>query len=167
MQVVLHVTNGKSNVRQVQLRSDTLIGRSTECYLRIASLLVSRQHCQITVKDSRVSIRDLGSSNGTFVNGRQIPKDKSIDLLPGSLLIVGPVRFVVQFSPKGGLAPPLTPETAHPEPTPAEDDIAGLSTLPCSEQAVVTAIAPEAAEVKPDTVLSHLEQTRVPPKKRP
>src|SRR5690348_13772932 len=98
MQVVLHVSNGKSNIKQVAIRSDTVIGRSPECNLKIASSLVSRRHCKISIKDSQVSIRDFGSANGTFVDGRQIPKDKAVMLVPGSVVMVGPLRFVVQFS---------------------------------------------------------------------
>lgn len=107
MQVVLQVTNDDANIKQVVLRSDTLIGRSPECQLKIASKLVSRRHCQILIKGAQVSIRDCGSGNGTFVNGKQIPKDKTIPILAGTVVMVGPLKFIVQFSPRK--AAPLQP----------------------------------------------------------
>ena len=72
MIVRLLVSNDKANVKKVVLRSDTVIGRSSDCNLRIASKEVSRKHCSILLSDRVVRVRDLGSANGTFLNGSQI-----------------------------------------------------------------------------------------------
>ena len=98
MIVRLLVSNNKSNVRKVVLRSDTVIGRSSDCNLRIASKEVSRKHCSILVSESVVLVRDLGSSNGTYLDGRRIEPNIDIPLPPDSELEIGNVRFVVQYN---------------------------------------------------------------------
>lgn len=102
MEVRLEVTHRKANVNSVVLRGETLVGRSTECRLRIASSSVSRRHCLIAIERDRVSVRDLGSSNGTRVDGRMLTPHEDAPLHPGSLLEVGPVQFVVRFVSPGG-----------------------------------------------------------------
>lgn len=96
MQVRLFVTNDKSNVKKVVLRSDTTIGRSSDCNLRIASQEVSRQHCTILVADDHVAIRDHGSSNGTIVNGEMIEPNRDVPLASESAVEIGNVRFRVE-----------------------------------------------------------------------
>lgn len=72
-----------------------VIGRANECRLRVPVDSVSRQHCELSENDDEeLSIRDLDSSNGTFVNRERI---KTRELLPGDLISIGPVVFVVQI----------------------------------------------------------------------
>lgn len=56
--------------------SRILVGRSSACEVRLPNdplhWDVSRRHCLITTRGRRVTIRDLGSRNGTYVNGRKI-----------------------------------------------------------------------------------------------
>jgi FHA domain len=97
MIVRLMVSNDKANVKKVVLRSDTVIGRSSDCNLRIASKEVSRKHCSILLSDRSVRVRDLGSANGTFLNGSQIEANVDVPAPPGSELEVGNVRFVISY----------------------------------------------------------------------
>jgi len=99
MIVRLMVSNDKANVKKVVLRSDTVIGRSSDCNLRIASREVSRKHCSILLSDRSVRVRDLGSANGTFLNGSQIEANVDVPAPPGSELEVGNVRFVISYDP--------------------------------------------------------------------
>ena len=97
MQVRLEVAHEKANVRTVVVKSDVVIGRSTDCQLRIASSEVSRRHCLLSVTPASVRVRDLGSSNGTFVDGRPISPETDVPLSPGSSLSIGGIDFVVRF----------------------------------------------------------------------
>src|SRR3954466_11902646 len=97
MQVVLRIANGKSNVRQVRLHSDTTIGRSPDCQLKVASNQISRRHCTIVIREMLVAIKDLGSANGTFVNGRQIPAQVEVPLTPGTRVALGPLQFSIEY----------------------------------------------------------------------
>ncbi len=75
----------------------TVVGRRPDCTLRIPTGDVSRQHCEIAIGDDEVIVRDLGSSNGTYVNGKRVAESK---LSAGDRLEVGPVVFVVQIDGK-------------------------------------------------------------------
>ena len=97
MQARLKVLHDKANVKQVKLLPVTLIGRSTECNLKIASSQVSRNHCRITLGTDSVFVEDLGSANGTLVDGQLIPAHQPTAIAPGARLIVGPAEFQIDF----------------------------------------------------------------------
>lgn len=97
MKVRLSVQHRKANVKTVVLHSDAVIGRSTECNLRLASGQVSRKHCQLFIDEFRVAVMDLGSSNGTFLNGDPLEANVEVPLPPGAELEIGPVRFTVEY----------------------------------------------------------------------
>lgn len=81
----------------------TVIGRRQDSSLRIQTADVSRQHCEIFQNGKEIIVRDLGSSNGTYVNGKRVAEAR---LMAGDKLSVGPIIFVVQVN---GLPPKLTP----------------------------------------------------------
>jgi len=87
-----------------------ILGRRQDCDMRIPTRDVSRRHCEIGPgeKRSEVIVRDLGSSNGTFVNGKRVAECK---LKPGDRLAIGPVTFVVQID---GEPATIRPEDAAP-----------------------------------------------------
>ncbi|GAB3091655.1 FHA domain-containing protein [Aestuariicella hydrocarbonica] len=49
-----------------------LVGRSSECDITLGAAHLSRRHAELIVKDGLLYVKDLGSSNGTFVNGKQV-----------------------------------------------------------------------------------------------
>jgi pSer/pThr/pTyr-binding forkhead associated (FHA) protein len=71
-----------------------LIGRGTDCNFRIPLLSISRRHCEINVDERTLHVHDLGSRNGTFVNGMRIVNAL---LRPGDFIRIGPVLFGVQI----------------------------------------------------------------------
>jgi pSer/pThr/pTyr-binding forkhead associated (FHA) protein len=75
-------------------RGSAVIGREEGCRLRIPLKAVSRKHCEVKIEDDELVVADLGSSNGTFVNGKRV---KQTELAPGDLLCVGPIVFVVRI----------------------------------------------------------------------
>jgi pSer/pThr/pTyr-binding forkhead associated (FHA) protein len=92
MKAQLTVVFGKprNTVKMLPL-GDCLIGRGDECQVRTNSPLVSRQHCLVHVTKESAVLRDLGSTNGTLVNGKRILGERI--LVPGDLLQIGPVVF--------------------------------------------------------------------------
>ena len=93
MKVKLKVLQGKRAGKEVAIPlGKFLVGRSEQCNLRPNSDSISRQHCQISVKEDVVKVKDLGSRNGTFVNGEQI---KSCILSDGDELRIGKMEFQV------------------------------------------------------------------------
>ncbi len=98
----------------------TILGRRDDCDLRIPAKDVSRQHCELLVADDKLVAKDLGSSNGTFVNGKRIAQT---ELKPGDRLRIGPVTFVVQIDGQPAeISPADTTPTSKAAPTPAGAD---------------------------------------------
>ena len=74
----------------------TLIGRALDCDVRITDTNVSRHHAAIVRIGDAVDITDLGSSNGTYVNGDRI-SDVPVALVPGAQLIIGGRPFTYRM----------------------------------------------------------------------
>jgi pSer/pThr/pTyr-binding forkhead associated (FHA) protein len=66
------------------------IGRSNNCTLSLEDDWISRTHCKVWVKDENVWIEDLGSTNGSFIDGNRIDKQ---NLNLGSKLQIGKIIF--------------------------------------------------------------------------
>lgn len=75
-------------------KANIIIGRDEAARLRIPLPSVSRKHCELSIDDEELVVKDLGSANGTYVNGARV-KDR--ELSPGDLLTVGGVVFVVRI----------------------------------------------------------------------
>jgi pSer/pThr/pTyr-binding forkhead associated (FHA) protein len=96
MDVKLVVQRNGQAAQTFQLRrNEMIIGRQKGCGVRIPSAQVSRQHCLLAFKDDLLSVEDLSSANGTYLNGRRIVRREY--LRPGDLLKVGPVTMLVQY----------------------------------------------------------------------
>ena len=97
MEVRLVVASGKNAGRVVPVTGGRFfIGRAEDCHLRPNTDLVSRHHCVIMVEDGFVTIRDLGSRNGTCVNGERIRGEEELN--NGDKISVGPLEFVVEWT---------------------------------------------------------------------
>lgn len=96
MKVVLELQDQPSNIKRVTVRHDIVIGRGAECNLRLSSPQVSRRHCFLRISNDAVTVTDLDSSNGTFMNGKRLPSGKRFPLADGTQLAVGPIGFVAR-----------------------------------------------------------------------
>jgi pSer/pThr/pTyr-binding forkhead associated (FHA) protein len=95
MQVVLVMFRNDGERRSFSVvRNMTVIGRREDCDLRIPVGDVSRKHCRMVRTDDGIRIEDLGSSNGTHVNGQRVQES---DLHAGDVVGIGPVQFIVQI----------------------------------------------------------------------
>ncbi len=92
MRVKLRVTQGAQAGREVIIPvSEFLIGRGEECHLRPRSDAISRRHCAIIVSEKQVVVHDLGSKNGSYVNGQRV-EGKCV-VQSGDQFLVGPLEF--------------------------------------------------------------------------
>jgi predicted component of type VI protein secretion system len=95
MDYQLVVLRGRSVSSAVKLADGvTTAGRQEDCQLRIKSSQVSRKHCQFFEKNGFLLIKDLGSSNGSFVNGERIQGQRVLE--PGDEIAIGPINFRVE-----------------------------------------------------------------------
>lgn len=96
-------------------QSEIVIGRDEDCELVISDIAVSRKHSKIALENGRFIIVDLGSGNGTWLNGDRV--DGSQDLSPGDEIVIGErtLRFVeLNEAPATAAAHPIPP--GGPEP---------------------------------------------------
>jgi DNA-binding winged helix-turn-helix (wHTH) protein len=75
---------------------DTLVGRGPQCEVRITSSEVSRAHARIHVDATGATIEDLGSKNGTWVNGER--RQGAVELADRDELAFGTLRAVFRLS---------------------------------------------------------------------
>lgn len=84
----------------VELREgESIIGRSRASTVHIPETTVSRQHAKVVVGDGTVRVVDLGSSNGTFVNGDKIEGEKQ--LADGDRLLIGDAELTIRILKPG------------------------------------------------------------------
>jgi len=74
----------------------TLVGRRDECDLRLPHKSISKMHCIIAKTDGLLFLRDLGSTNGTRVNGQRV---RRAALLPNDQLAIAGHKFRVALGP--------------------------------------------------------------------
>lgn len=103
---------GPVNGQKWYLKETLIIGRELGCEIVIPDRQVSRYHAKITISKDGVMIEDLGSKNGTFVNGRMV--QEPVYLLDGDMLQVALVQKLIFLSSDatvpmdiGGLMPDL------------------------------------------------------------
>ncbi len=94
------IVSGKSAGRAIVLKHEKLlIGRAEECDVRPLSEEVSRRHCAVRVTAESVTVEDLSSRNGTFVNGVRIVEITKVST--GDLIRVGSLELKVLCTESG------------------------------------------------------------------
>jgi pSer/pThr/pTyr-binding forkhead associated (FHA) protein len=95
--LILLKKDGDKKVFPVRNKA-TILGRRPDCDLCIPLQVVSRRHCQLSQEDQSLKVRDLSSSNGTFINGQKIGIET--EAKPGDRLQIGPLTFAIQIDGK-------------------------------------------------------------------
>jgi pSer/pThr/pTyr-binding forkhead associated (FHA) protein len=102
MKAQLIVVQGKPEGKVIPLAGPKFkIGRGETCHLRPGSEQVSREHAEFTITADSVTVRDLGSRNGTLVNGKALTEP--CVLKDRDLVQVGPLTFALSL--QGAAAP--------------------------------------------------------------
>jgi adenylate cyclase len=145
--------SGIENEYAFELRPKTMVvvGRAVNSDCAIVDATVSRRHAEMSVSEQGIQLKDLGSSNGTFVNGVKVD---SYFVAPGDTITFGKVAFrVEQLAPPAATPPPpaaAAPAAAPPKPgativrpvaAPGADPIAALGRHSGSIKAVMATAA--------------------------
>ena len=105
---LLVVDNDSSSIFHLPRAGAVVIGRAPDVELRVQHASVSRRHATIRIDDGALRVADLGSHNGTRVNGEAVTTTRG--LASGDVVTVGDVVLVVHFS-----TPPEVARAAHQE----------------------------------------------------
>lgn len=93
---ILQSTDDSPIILRLPTGSIKTIGRTARADFIVDAALISRLHCRLTAdKSDQLVVEDLGSTNGTMVNGRRIDREV---LRSGDVLTVGRVEFSVKES---------------------------------------------------------------------
>jgi pSer/pThr/pTyr-binding forkhead associated (FHA) protein len=113
MKVLLYVVHGRPQGKSFLFPlGEYYFGRGTECHIQPNSDWVSRQHCVLRVGRDSVSIRDLGSRNGTLVNGERLLGERL--LAHEDQIQVGPLVFEVRLEESVVIVPPAPEPPSSP-----------------------------------------------------
>ncbi|HEX4349182.1 MAG TPA: FHA domain-containing protein [Verrucomicrobiae bacterium] len=113
----------------------TTVGRVEDNTLQIADGSVSSHHAEILLRGTDIVVRDLGSTNGTFINNEKITETV---LKPGQTLRFGQVELKIDDGKPAGAPPPAAPAgsaapasaaVSAPAPTPAAPRKTGDGTM--------------------------------------
>ena len=96
-----------------ELEGDRTIGRE-DADITLDDDQVSRRHARVSVSGSAIAIEDLGSTNGTFVNGTRI--EAATTLAPRATVRIGTTTFALEADAEPEAEPEPEPAPAMPEP---------------------------------------------------
>jgi pSer/pThr/pTyr-binding forkhead associated (FHA) protein len=158
----LRVLEGPAAGRTIAIRAEVVLGRGEGIELTIADDEMSRRHARVVPDDSGAIVEDLGSLNGTFVNGERIGSPRR--LVSGDRIKVGTsiLRFVA------APAPARAQEIASPDVTRAHeivapDDATRARDVPIASPDVTRAreiVAPDDATRARDVPIASPDVTR-------
>ncbi len=97
----------------LDMNQELIIGRSSELEMVLVEDMVSRHHAKITTTNNEIWIEDLGSTNGSFVNGEKITR---VRLKEGDRILIGTsiIKLVYEEAAQAPEAPPAAfPNTAN------------------------------------------------------
>ena len=105
-------------------QKEVTVGRSSAAEIPVRDIRVSRKHAVFTTGGGQTTIRDLGSQNGTFVNGALVEAKR---LAPGDMIDIGSVRIYFEQKPREEKEGDSTwagvdPDRLYQAPLPSEAD---------------------------------------------
>jgi pSer/pThr/pTyr-binding forkhead associated (FHA) protein len=165
MHVQLALVKGSRRQRFVIRKARTVIGRRKGCDLRIPLSEISRRHCRLRIDGDDVTLEDLDSVNGTFLNEDRVRGE--IAVRSGDQIRLGPIIFVAEFDHLNQLpkAKPITDDEIEEDVEVVDDG------LPAAARPVVDIEREDVAQPIPMESGESLapiddQPTQPPPKKR-
>src|SRR5215212_6773612 len=87
----LYITESRPVAHSIEMAGTTSIGRDSDNDIVLDEMTVSRCHALLFTRAGHVTIMDLESANGTFVNGVQVQPDMLVRLADGDIIQLGQV----------------------------------------------------------------------------
>ena len=91
----IEMTYEDAATRKITVAAPILIGRGTQCGLRIANWRVGRQHARLLHEASMIVLEDLGTLGGTLVNGQRVVRHSPV--MPEDEILIGPCLSLIHI----------------------------------------------------------------------
>lgn len=108
--LVLMALGGPLNQQSWTIENELVLGRDPRCDVVIPNRQISRRHARVFRQGEGIWVEDLGSKNGTFINGERVEPGHPVQLQEGDTLVLALAqRFVLRAAPETQTLP-LPPE---------------------------------------------------------
>ena len=91
----LQAITGEFTGQEISVERDMLVGRHQDAEILLQSTDISRKHAALLFRDDHIWVKDLKSTNGTFVNGERVEQEQEIELHDGDMLQFASFIFMV------------------------------------------------------------------------
>ena len=91
----LQAITGEFTGQEISIERDMLVGRDQDAEILLQLKDISRKHAALLFRDDHVWVKDLKSTNGTFVNGERVEQEQEIELHDGDMLQFASFIFMV------------------------------------------------------------------------
>ena len=91
----LQAITGEFTGQEISVERDMLVGRHQDAEILLQSTDISRKHAALLFRDDHVWVKDLNSTNGTFVNGERVEQEQEIELHDGDMLQFASFMFMI------------------------------------------------------------------------
>jgi predicted component of type VI protein secretion system len=110
MEVRFVIISPPRQKNSIAVRLPIVVGRGEEAKFRIQQDSVSRRHCEFFEEDGGVFVRDVGSTNGTLLDGERIASGAACAVASGMRVQVGGLVFRVEYQSAKSVATKPAPE---------------------------------------------------------
>ena len=91
----LQAITGEFTGQEISIERDMLVGRHQDAEILLQSTDISRKHAALLFRDDHIWVKDLKSTNGTFVNGERVEQEQEIELHDGDMLQFASFMFMI------------------------------------------------------------------------
>ena len=91
----LQAITGEFTGQEISVERDMLVGRHQDAEILLQSTDISRKHAALLFRDDHIWVKDLNSTNGTFVNGERVEQEQEIELHDGDMLQFASFMFMI------------------------------------------------------------------------
>ncbi len=146
---------GPDGRQERELYAHNTLGRHPNNTHQVLDRIVSKEHCHIDLVNGQYVLRDLGSLNGTYINGERV-SEKALG--HGDEITLGSTRVVFQAAPSAQASPP--PPQQHPAgPPPRQQQAVGAPPAPIPQQ---NPLLQSKVTIAPGMVESHIRTKLAP-----
>ena len=91
----LQAITGEFTGQEINVERDMLVGRHQDAEILLQSTDISRKHAALLFRNDHIWVKDLNSTNGTFVNGERVEQEQEIELHDGDMLQFASFMFMI------------------------------------------------------------------------